>query len=56
MNNQVAKFLSVEEVAEILNYSQSQIRRLIKKGVIDAVKVNNGRKFLISKQFIEERS
>lgn len=48
-------FLTVEEVAEILHYSPTQIRRFINSGVIPAVKVNGGRKFLIYKQFLEER-
>lgn len=47
--------ITVSEAAKMLNYSASQIRRFIKAGVIDAVRVDGGRKYLINKKSLNER-
>lgn len=51
----VDEYLTVSEAAELLRYSETHIRRLIHAGIIPAVKVNGGRKFLIIKRLINER-
>ena len=54
MNSKDA-FLTVSEAAAMLRYSPTHVRRLVHAGIIPAVKVNGGRKFLIIKHYLTER-
>lgn len=44
------ELLTIKEVAELTNYSVVSIHRFIKKGVLRAMRMPNGRKYMIDKQ------
>jgi len=43
------ELLTVKEVAELTNYSVVSIHRFLKKGVLKAMRMPNGRKYMIDK-------